>query len=78
MHIAQQLYEGLDVGDEGSVGLITYMRTDAVRVADEAVTEVRQMISSKYGKTFYRRGPIDINLKIRRRKPTKQFVLPVR
>lgn len=52
MHIAQQLYEGLDVGDEGSVGLITYMRTDAVRVADEAVTEVRQMISSKYGKNF--------------------------
>lgn len=51
MRVAQQLYEGLDVG-EGSVGLITYMRTDAVRVANEAVTEVRELINEKFGNDF--------------------------
>lgn len=52
MSIAQQLYEGLDLGEEGSVGLITYMRTDAVRVAEEAVQEVRQLIEHSFGKPF--------------------------
>ncbi|MCX5776605.1 MAG: type I DNA topoisomerase, partial [Candidatus Firestonebacteria bacterium] len=49
MMIAQQLYEGLDVGEEGEVGLITYMRTDSVRIADEALAEVRGLIGEKYG-----------------------------
>ena len=49
MMIAQQLYEGLNVGEEGEVGLITYMRTDSVRIADEALSEVRGLIGSKYG-----------------------------
>ncbi len=40
MMIAQRLYEGVELGDEGSVGLITYMRTDSVRVSNDAVTEV--------------------------------------
>ena len=44
MMIAQRLYEGVELGDEGSVGLITYMRTDSVRVSNDAVTEVREMI----------------------------------
>lgn len=52
MMVAQQLYEGLDVGAEGSVGLITYMRTDSTRVADEAVKEVREYITSRYGKEY--------------------------
>lgn len=52
MRIAQQLYEGLDVGDEGSVGLITYMRTDAVRVSNEALNEVRQLIDQQFGKDY--------------------------
>ncbi|GAI12220.1 unnamed protein product, partial [marine sediment metagenome] len=52
MAIAQQLYEGLSIGDEGSVGLITYMRTDSTRVAHSAVVEVREFISSKYGSQF--------------------------
>ena len=52
MRIAQQLYEGLPIGDEGSVGLITYMRTDSTRVARSAVVEVRQFISDKYGAQF--------------------------
>lgn len=50
MMIAQQLYEGLNIGDEGEVGLITYMRTDSVRIADEAMVEVRSLIEAMYGK----------------------------
>ena len=48
MRLAQQLYEGVDVGD-GSVGLITYMRTDSVSLAAEAVTEIRQVAARLYG-----------------------------
>ncbi len=49
MAIAQQLYEGVDLGGEGPQGLITYMRTDSVRVAEEAVTAVRAFIADNYG-----------------------------
>ncbi|MFC2025387.1 type I DNA topoisomerase [Chloroflexota bacterium] len=52
MAIAQQLYEGLPIGNEGSVGLITYMRTDSTRVARSALVEVREFIESKYGAEF--------------------------
>jgi len=52
MAVAQQLYEGLTVGNEGSVGLITYMRTDSTRVAQSAVAEVREFIRKKYGSQF--------------------------
>ena len=49
MRLAQQLYEGLDIGD-GSVGLITYMRTDSVSLAAEAVSEIREVAGRLYGK----------------------------
>src|SRR5438874_142123 len=49
MQIAQKLYEGKELGSFGHVGLITYMRTDSVRISDDAITEVRQYISAKYG-----------------------------
>ena len=52
MSVAQQLYEGLSVGSEGSVGLITYMRTDSTQVAETAVQEARQYIRGKYGKEY--------------------------
>ncbi len=52
MATAQQLYEGLPVGDEGSVGLITYMRTDSTRVARSAIAETRDFITNKYGSQF--------------------------
>ncbi|MFQ6044677.1 MAG: type I DNA topoisomerase, partial [Candidatus Poribacteria bacterium] len=52
MFIAQQLYEGLEIGAEGSVGLITYMRTDSTRVANEALTGVRDFIENSYGKEY--------------------------
>ena len=49
MSIAQKLYEGKELGPHGLVGLITYMRTDSVRISDDALTEVRQYIGTKYG-----------------------------
>lgn len=49
MRVAQDLYEGIDMGNEGTEGLITYMRTDSVRISDEALFEVRTFISEKYG-----------------------------
>ncbi|KPJ52332.1 MAG: DNA topoisomerase I, partial [Dehalococcoidia bacterium DG_18] len=52
MAIAQQLYEGLPVGEEGSVGLITYVRTDSVRVAASALEETRAYVKQKYGAHF--------------------------
>ena len=48
MRIAQQLYEGIDVGN-GAVGLITYMRTDSVNLADEALKDIRAFVAGKYG-----------------------------
>ena len=52
MIIAQQLYEGISIGEEGSVGLITYMRTDSTNVAASAIAETRDFINSKYGNDF--------------------------
>jgi len=52
MAIAQQLYEGLPLGREGSVGLITYMRTDSTHVAASAISEAREFIGEKYGAKF--------------------------
>ncbi len=52
MRIAQQLYEGLHIGDEGHIGLITYMRTDSTRVAHSAIAETREFISTRYGTDY--------------------------
>ncbi|MFH0792530.1 MAG: type I DNA topoisomerase [bacterium] len=52
MSIAQSLYEGAEVGERGRVGLITYMRTDSVRVADQAIAGAREYIAATYGKNY--------------------------
>jgi DNA topoisomerase-1 len=52
MRAAQGLYEGVEVGEEGPVGLITYMRTDSVRVADSAITQAREFINANYEKRY--------------------------
>ncbi len=52
MMVAQRLYEGVELGEEGTVGLITYMRTDSVRVSNEALAEVREMIPNEFGKEY--------------------------
>lgn len=57
MIVAQQLYEGIDVGEELPVGLITYMRTDSPRVAPEAINEVRKHIANKFGKDYLPQQP---------------------
>jgi DNA topoisomerase I len=57
MRAAQDLYEGRDVGEDGPVGLITYMRTDSVRVSDAAIASVRDFIGANYGKPYLPEKP---------------------
>ena len=57
MMLAQRLYEGVELGEEGAVGLITYMRTDSVRVASEAVEEARSFIAKNFGPDFLPEKP---------------------
>ncbi len=52
MALAQQLYEGVDVGEGGSTGLITYMRTDSTNIADQALKEARHYIKQRFGSDF--------------------------
>jgi DNA topoisomerase-1 len=52
MALAQRLYEGVELGEEGSVGLITYMRTDSVRVSTDALAQVRELIRANYGPDY--------------------------
>ena len=57
MAIAQQLYEGVDITGEGTVGLITYMRTDSLRISDEAQADARGFIQERYGKGYVPAAP---------------------
>jgi len=57
MSIAQQLYEGVDITSMGTVGLITYMRTDSLRISDEAAGEAKNYIISTYGNEYYPQSP---------------------
>ena len=53
MAIAQQLYEGVDIEGEGTVGLITYMRTDSLRLSEEAIASAKEFILGRYGREYY-------------------------
>ena len=57
MAVAQQLYEGVDITGEGTVGLITYMRTDSLRISEEALAAAREFIIGRYGAAFYPSEP---------------------
>lgn len=57
MTLAQQLYEGIELGEEGAVGLITYMRTDSTRIAKEAQEEAARFITEKWGKNYMPDAP---------------------
>src|SRR5579883_2566685 len=57
MALAQRLYEGVELGDEGSVALITYMRTDSVRVSNEALGQVRDLIGTEFGPNYLPEKP---------------------
>jgi DNA topoisomerase-1 len=58
MMLAQKLYEGIELGSEGSVGLITYMRTDSTRVSDDALADVRNYIGSNFGPDYLPEKPV--------------------
>lgn len=57
MMLAQRLYEGIELGAEGATGLITYMRTDSVRVSEDALNEVRDFVGKKYGERYLPEKP---------------------
>jgi DNA topoisomerase I len=57
MAVAQQLYEGVDLGPEGTVGLITYMRTDSVRVSESAQREAREFVTKQHGASYLPDAP---------------------
>jgi len=57
MNVAQRLYEGQELGESGSVGLITYMRTDSTRLSDDAVAAVREYVGKKYGPEYLPESP---------------------
>lgn len=57
MHVAQTLYEGVEIGSEGGIGLITYMRTDSVRISKDAQDAAKEYILEKYGKKYYPEVP---------------------
>ncbi|CAI2718197.1 type I DNA topoisomerase [Nitrospina watsonii] len=57
MMLAQRLYEGIALGKDGTVGLISYMRTDSTKLADEAIGDIRRLIEDKYGKEYVPKAP---------------------
>mgnify|MGYP002226979246 CR=1 FL=1 len=57
MSIAQQLYEGVDIAGHGTMGLITYMRTDSLRLSDEAVAAARAFAGARYGQEYLPEAP---------------------
>ena len=57
MQIAQKLYEGIDIGTDGPVGLITYMRTDSVRISDDAQAAAKEFVTQNYGENYYPKTP---------------------
>jgi DNA topoisomerase-1 len=58
MMLAQKLYEGIELGDEGRIGLITYMRTDSTRISDDAMQMVRSYVSDVYGEPYMPEKPV--------------------
>ncbi|MFN0007595.1 MAG: type I DNA topoisomerase [Planctomycetota bacterium] len=76
MVLAQQLYEGVEVPGEGSVGLITYMRTDSVRVSQDALTSVRELIAKDYGPKYLPEAPNQFTAKAKGAQEAHEAVRP--
>ena len=77
MIVAQQLYEGIDIGgDEGTVGLITYMRTDSVSIAKEAQDEARKVIQQQYGKEYLPEKPPSYRTKAKNAQEAHEAIRP--
>jgi DNA topoisomerase-1 len=78
MAVAQQLYEGLPIGNEGSVGLITYMRTDSTSVAGSAIAEAMKYIREKYGEKYVPPRPRSFRTRIRGAQEAHEAIRPTR
>jgi len=76
MSTAQKLYEGIDIGAEGTVGLITYMRTDSVNLSTQALTEAREVISAAYGKEYALAKPRIFKTKTKNAQEAHEAVRP--
>ncbi|KPK45681.1 MAG: hypothetical protein AMJ77_07040 [Dehalococcoidia bacterium SM23_28_2] len=76
MRIAQQLYEGLAIGAEGEVGLITYMRTDSTQVADSAKRQTREYIREKFGQPYVPTSPRVYKKKVKRAQEAHEAIRP--
>lgn len=78
MRIAQQLYEGIDIKGNGTVGVITYLRTDSTRISEEADAAAREYISSTYGKEYAAGAGCGQGIRKKRsRTPTRPSVLRI-
>jgi len=75
MRVAQRLYEGIDIGGE-TIGLITYMRTDGVQIADEAVTATRRVIESDYGARYVPNAPRRYETKAKNAQEAHEAIRP--
>lgn len=75
MRIAQQLYEGIDIG-QGPIGLITYMRTDSVNLAEEAITDIRQLIAKRYAKSELPAAPRKFRTKSKNAQEAHEAIRP--
>ncbi len=76
MMIAQRLYEGLEVPGEGSVGLITYMRTDSTRVSEGAVAQVRDLIRARYGADYVPDAPVSYTTRAKGAQEAHEAIRP--
>ena len=76
MTIAQQLYEGLPIGNEGPIGLITYMRTDSTNMASEAVQEARTVIGNRYGKDHVPASPRSFSRRVKGAQEAHEAIRP--
>ncbi len=76
MQIAQELYEGIDLGGSDRVGLITYMRTDSLTLADRALTEARQVISGMYGSEYLPASPVRYKSKAKGAQEAHEAIRP--
>ena len=76
MGLAQGLYEGQDVGEGGTTGLITYMRTDSTNIAEVALTEVRKYIAGRYGNDFLPEKPVEYKAKAKGAQEAHEAIRP--
>src|SRR5215831_7285572 len=75
MRIAQRLYEGIDIGGE-TIGLITYMRTDGVQIAEEAITATRRLIGADYGDRYVPSAPRRYETKAKNAQEAHEAIRP--